>query len=186
MQSTGFCIQDFVICGIYIYEAARAFKRIIAIRGRDGRNAIIHLLCINILVVILNVLLVLAESKLHYIQVSFKTVVYSIKLKLEFSVLNRLRSLTRTNPCICQHGLGNRRQSSDTNILGRGSTRAIAAADVISQPGVTQSHVPPHFCGKAVSVGMMKRYARRQVIVRYPLATLPLRQRYLGVAQTPL
>ena len=106
VQSTGFCIQDFVICGIYIYKPARVFKRIIAIRGRDGRNAIIHLLYINILVVILNILFILAECKLHYIQVSFKTVVYSVKLKLEFSVLNRLRSLTRMNPCICQHGPG--------------------------------------------------------------------------------
>ncbi|MGV2420073.1 MAG UNVERIFIED_CONTAM: hypothetical protein MIJ72_11430, partial [Staphylococcus saprophyticus] len=104
IQSTGFCVQDFIICGIYIYEAVRAFKVIITIRGRDGRNAIIHLFCINILVVILNVLLLLAEYKLHYIQVSFKTVVYSIKLKLEFSVLNRLRLLTSTNPCICQRG----------------------------------------------------------------------------------
>ncbi|CDM38475.1 unnamed protein product [Penicillium roqueforti FM164] len=104
VQSTGFCIQDFIISGIYIYKAARAFKIIITLRSRDGRNAIIHLLYINILVVILNVLLLLTEYKLHYVQVSFKTVVYSIKLKLEFSMLNRLRLLVHTNPYICQRG----------------------------------------------------------------------------------
>ncbi|CAG8131224.1 unnamed protein product, partial [Penicillium nalgiovense] len=105
------------ICGIYIYKAVHHFKSAITIRGRDGRNAIIHLFCINILVVILNVLLLLAEYKLHYIQVSFKTVVYSVKLKLEFSVLNRLRLLTSTNPCICQHGPEGSRRSNDKIFL---------------------------------------------------------------------
>jgi hypothetical protein len=93
IQLAGLCIQDLVICGIYIYEAIRALKCMIRIRGRKGRKVIIHLLWVNVLVVVLNILLLLTEYKLHYIQVSFKTVVYSIKLKLEFSVLNCLRSL---------------------------------------------------------------------------------------------
>ncbi|CAG8682356.1 unnamed protein product, partial [Penicillium salamii] len=141
IQSTGFCIQDFVICGIYIYKAVHHFKSVIIIRGRDGRNAIIHLFCINILVVILNVLLLLAEYKLHYIQVSFKTVVYSIKLKLEFSVLNRLRLLTSTNPCVCQHGPEGSRPN-DKNIFGMVSSRSVVAPDVSSQSGATQTDMP--------------------------------------------
>ncbi|KZN87844.1 hypothetical protein EN45_064050 [Penicillium chrysogenum] len=124
---------------IYIYEAVRASKIIITIRGRDGRNAIIHLFCINILVVILNVLLLLAEYKLHYIQVSFKTVVYSIKLKLEFSVLNRLRLLTSTNPCVCQHGPEDSRRSNDNNIFGMASSQSVVAPAVSSQSGATQT-----------------------------------------------
>jgi hypothetical protein len=95
IQLAGFCIQDLVICGTYLYEAIRALKCIIRIRGRKGRKDIIHLLWVNVLVVVLNILLLLTEYKLHYLQVSFKTVVYSIKLKLEFSVLNRLRSLVQ-------------------------------------------------------------------------------------------
>ncbi|KAJ5117400.1 hypothetical protein N7448_011032 [Penicillium atrosanguineum] len=96
IQLAGFCVQDLVICGIYIYEAIRALKCIIRIRGCKGRKVIIHLLWVNVLVVVLNILLLLTEYKLHYIQVSFKTVVYSIKLKVEFSVLNRLRSLVHS------------------------------------------------------------------------------------------
>ncbi|KAJ5040707.1 hypothetical protein NUH16_003187 [Penicillium rubens] len=91
----------------------------ITIRGRDGRNAIIHLFCINILVVILNVLLLLAEYKLHYIQVSFKTVVYSVKLKPEDS-----------------------RRSNDKNIFGMASSRPVIAPDVSSQSGATQTDIP--------------------------------------------
>lgn len=142
IQSTGFCIQDFVICSIYIYEAVRSFRIIITIRGRDGRNAIIHLFCINTLVVILNVLLLLAEYKLHYIQVSFKTVVYSIKLKLEFSVLNRLRLLTSTNPCVCQHGPEDSRRSNDKNIFGMVFSRSVVAPDVRLQSGATETDMP--------------------------------------------
>jgi hypothetical protein len=96
IQLAGFCIQEFVICGLYIYEAIRALKCIIRIRGRKGRKVIMHLLWVNVLVVVLNILLLLTEYKLHYTQVSFQTVVYSIKLKLEFSVLNRLRSLVQS------------------------------------------------------------------------------------------
>ena len=79
-----------------MYEASRALKCIIRIRGRKSRKVIIHLLWVNVLIVVLNILLLLTEYKLHYIQVSFKTVVYSIKLKLEFFVLNRLRSLVHS------------------------------------------------------------------------------------------
>ncbi|CAG8097357.1 unnamed protein product [Penicillium nalgiovense] len=122
--------------------AVHHFKSVIIIRGRDGRNAIIHLFCINILVVILNVLLLLAEYKLHYIQVSFKTVVYSIKLKLEFSVLNRLRLLTSTKPCVCQHGPEGSRPSNDKNIFGMVSSRSVVAPDVSSQSGATQTDMP--------------------------------------------
>ena len=144
VQSTGFYIQDFIISGIYIYKAARAFKIIITLRSRDGRNAIIHLLYINILVVILNVLLLLTEYKLHYVQVSFKTVVYSIKLKLEFSVLNRLQLLVHTNPYVYQRGPEGQRRPSDRNIFGKVSSRSLAAPDVRVQPSITEEELPRH------------------------------------------
>jgi hypothetical protein len=119
IQVTGFCVQDFIICGIYIYEAVRALKPMIQIRGRNGRNAIIHLLWINIIVVLLNILLLLTEFKLHYIQVSSKTVVYSIKLKLEFSVFNRLRSLISTQSSLSHYEPEDWRRPSKTSLLDK-------------------------------------------------------------------
>jgi len=142
IQVTGFCVQDLVISSIYIHEAVRALKPIIKVRGRDGRKVIIHLLWVNILVVFLNILLLLTEYKLHYIQVSFKTVVYSIKLKLEFTVLNRLRSLTRTNPCVCQQEPAERRRSSDMNLFDMISTPARTASDVRAAPGPAPGGIP--------------------------------------------
>ncbi|OQE56073.1 hypothetical protein PENNAL_c0423G04299, partial [Penicillium nalgiovense] len=73
---------------------------------------------------------------------SFKTVVYSINLKLEFSVLNRLRLLTSRNPCICQHGPEDGRRSNDKNIFGMASSRSVVAPDVSSQSGATQTGMP--------------------------------------------
>ncbi|KAI3115838.1 hypothetical protein CBS147333_1338 [Penicillium roqueforti] len=123
--------KDLVICGLYIYEAIRALKCIIQIRGRNGRKVIIHLLWVNILVVALNILLLLTEYKLHYIQVSFKTVVYCIKLKLEFSVLNRLRSLVHS-PALASppDPMQQCRSSIDMNLFQAYFSRPIVALDM--------------------------------------------------------
>lgn len=134
IQLTGFCMQDFVICGIYIREAMRALKPVLEVRGREGRKVIIHLIVVNVLVVLMNVALLISEYKMHFIQVSFKTVVYSIKLKLEFAVLTRLRSLTRTHPCVCQTQPGSPRRSSDLNIFDMVSARSRAVPDLEAPP----------------------------------------------------
>ncbi|KAF3401878.1 hypothetical protein F1880_009903 [Penicillium rolfsii] len=138
IQLTGFCIQDFIICGIYIREALRALGPVLEFRGKEGRKVIVHLFWMNVLAVILNCLLLITEYKLHYIQVSLKTVVYSIKLKLEFSVLNRLRSLTGTQPCVCQQPHehpGGPRRSSDINIFDMISARLrIPQVDIEAMP----------------------------------------------------
>jgi hypothetical protein len=121
-------------------EAIRALKCIIRMRGRKGRKVIIHLLWVNVLVVVLNILLLLTEYKLHYIQVSFKTVVYSIKLKLEFSVLNRLRSLVHSPALASSPDLMQQcRPSIDMNVLQTNCSqtnlpRPIVALDVTVPP----------------------------------------------------
>ena len=98
IQLTAFCIQDLVLCGTYIRSAVRIMKPIMALRDCTERRIIIHLALVNAFVLVLNLLLLIAEYKFHFIQISLKTVVYSIKLKLEFTVLNRLRSLIKSRP----------------------------------------------------------------------------------------
>ncbi|KAJ5769726.1 uncharacterized protein N7511_001777 [Penicillium nucicola] len=139
IQLTAFCVQDSIICSIYVYESALTFKKISTIRGQNSRSAIIHLLWINILVVFLNVLLLVTEYKLHYIQVSFKMVVYSIKLKLEFSVLNRLTSLLRS--CTCQRESGERRRSSGRNLFNKLLPQSATASTTELRPAA-QGEVP--------------------------------------------
>ncbi|KAJ5640217.1 uncharacterized protein N7484_008079 [Penicillium longicatenatum] len=130
IQVVGFCMQDFIICGIYIYEALRALKPVIEARGREGRRVIKHLILVNLLVIGLNIFLLVAEFKMHWLEVSFKTVVYSIKLKLEFAILTRLRLLTRTTSCMCNNGPVNPRRSSDINVFDMAMARSRVSPDI--------------------------------------------------------
>ncbi|CAG7924771.1 unnamed protein product [Penicillium olsonii] len=118
LQIVGFALQDTIICAIYIREALMALKPLFAIRGHSGRRVIYWLLFVNVFGIILDVLIIITEFKVHYIAVGFKTVAYSIKLKLEFFALTQLRELTRTYPCsLCQGLEGQARGSSEANIF---------------------------------------------------------------------
>ena len=90
----------------------------------------------------MNVLLLLAEYRLHYIQVSFKTVVYSIKLKLEVSVLNRFQSLMLGRLSLRQYEPDEQRQSSNENLVDKSLVRSDVAPEVTLQPVVAQTEIP--------------------------------------------
>ncbi|KAJ5550275.1 hypothetical protein N7535_001784 [Penicillium sp. DV-2018c] len=118
IQVSGFAVQDTVLCAIYVREALRALKPIFETKGPQGRRIIYQLIFANLLGILLDIFVIVAEFKMHYIAVSFKTVAYSIKLKLEFHVLTQLRELTRTYPCaLCRAGEdATPRESMDINI----------------------------------------------------------------------
>lgn len=55
------------------------------------------LILVNVLIIILDITLVTAECLHHYeIQTTYKSLVYSIKLKLEFAILNQLVYVCRS------------------------------------------------------------------------------------------
>ncbi|KAJ5513788.1 hypothetical protein N7463_003340 [Penicillium fimorum] len=118
IQATGFAIQDTIICAIYVREALRALKPVFEAKGSQGRKIIYRIVIVNLFSILLNGLILAAEFKMHYIVISFKTVVYSIKLKLEFHALMQLRELTRTYPCaLCQVTHGSPPGSPEINIF---------------------------------------------------------------------
>ncbi|KAJ5852701.1 uncharacterized protein N7529_012086 [Penicillium soppii] len=142
IQVTGFGLQDTIICAIYMREALRALQPIFAMKGREGRRIIYWLLVVNFLSIILDICIIAAEFELHYIAISFKTVAYSIKLKLEFYALTQLRELTRTYPCtMCQGIEGNARVSSDINIFDMLASRP--------RPANIEEQTMPSFMGTA-------------------------------------
>lgn len=95
IQMTGFCIQEFVISGLYMREIWRILKIISQPRTRQ---TMWHLFNINLLIVTLDIGLLITEYLgLRIFEQTFKGVVYSIKLKLEFAVLSKLVSI------VCQH-----------------------------------------------------------------------------------
>ena len=91
IQMTGFCIQEFVISGLYIF----AVMKLLALFPDTSKRKLMHqLLLINTVIVIMDIaLLVIEFSNFYAIQITLKGVVYSIKLKLELAVLSNLVDL---------------------------------------------------------------------------------------------
>ncbi|KAK3348671.1 hypothetical protein B0T25DRAFT_227560 [Lasiosphaeria hispida] len=97
LQVTIFFVQEVAISGLYIKEAIKLMRmrEIMHDKGR-ARGLIVHLLIVNVIIVLLDInIMALEYANLHDIQTSYKTLVYSVKLKIEFSILNRLVELTR-------------------------------------------------------------------------------------------
>lgn len=106
IQLTGFCIQESIISGVYIWEASRTLRPILEFRGPKEKKVIQHLILVNVLVVAMDASLLVTEFTNNFeIQTTYKTVVYSIKLKLEFYVLNQLLFIIQYPACTCADSL---------------------------------------------------------------------------------
>ncbi|KAL4988181.1 hypothetical protein BDW68DRAFT_159591 [Aspergillus falconensis] len=88
IQLVGFCIQEAILSGIYVWETAKLLR----LRPESRHHRILaQLLVMNIVVLIIDFVVVIVEYAGFYaVQVMFKPVAYSIKLKLEYAVLGRL------------------------------------------------------------------------------------------------
>jgi hypothetical protein len=96
VQVTIFFIQEIIISGLYIWEAIK-LMRIESGMPNDAqaKRIVRHLVMVNIIIVALDVtILALEYAGMYDIQTAYKALVYSVKLKLEFSILNRLVELT--------------------------------------------------------------------------------------------
>ncbi|TLD15149.1 hypothetical protein PspLS_10647 [Pyricularia sp. CBS 133598] len=123
LQVTVFSVQELIISGLYIYETAMLLRRekndcrqsgcetISSSSGAGGggeggrtlgrigyaawRRVLKHLIYISIMIILLDApLLALQYADLYDLQTSYKALVYSVKLKLEFSILNRVIEVT--------------------------------------------------------------------------------------------
>lgn len=95
IQLVVFSVQETIISAIYIYQTVRFLGRSRKHGDKHDqkrlRKLLAHLILVNIIVVIFDITLLAIQFSGHFeIQTTYKTAVYSIKLKLEFSVLNRL------------------------------------------------------------------------------------------------
>lgn len=96
VQVTIFFIQELIISGLYIFHTIKVLQPEGNIRGKTSRRVMTHLTYVNIFIVILDItILGLEYSGLYSIQTAYKALVYSVKLKLEFSILARLVELTQ-------------------------------------------------------------------------------------------
>lgn len=94
VQITIFFIQEVIISGIYVYKTTTLLRSEGNIRGRNSRMVMTHLVWVNLMIIALDITLLAIEYAGYYdIQTTYKAAVYSVKLKMEFSILNRLLDL---------------------------------------------------------------------------------------------
>lgn len=93
LQVAWFCAQEFMISGIYIWEAVKLL-RLMPEKDHHRHQIMYELLAINFLIIGMDIALLVLEYKgMYALQTTFKAFVYSVKLKLELGVLGRLVSL---------------------------------------------------------------------------------------------
>ncbi|ODM15626.1 hypothetical protein SI65_08860 [Aspergillus cristatus] len=95
---TCLCVTEVTVSGVYVREAVVNLKPVLRMKGQEGRKLILHLVALYIYVIILlGIFLILIYSH-HYVPVlGYHSLVYSIKLKTEFAILNKLICLVRTS-----------------------------------------------------------------------------------------
>ena len=92
IQLAGFCIQEFIISGVYLWSTVRIFR---SIQHNSTRRVMTQLIIINALCIGMDIVLISLEYTNKYVgEASIKPMIYAIKLKLEFAVLNQLVNLT--------------------------------------------------------------------------------------------
>jgi hypothetical protein len=91
VQMTLFSVQEFFISGVYLWEVRRILK---VIFEGSTRKVMWQLVAMNALIIILDVTLLTVEFfDFYMIEITFKSLVYSVKLKVEFGVLSNMVSV---------------------------------------------------------------------------------------------
>ncbi|KAL1865664.1 hypothetical protein Daus18300_007040 [Diaporthe australafricana] len=115
IQITVFCVQEFILSGLYVWKAwgFLAVYRSGGSKTQDKLRAMmLHLILSNVVVVSLDITVIVLEFLgLYYLQVAYKAFVYSVKLKCEVGILNKLVDFVK-------HASANRQQhASDSFCL---------------------------------------------------------------------
>jgi hypothetical protein len=95
VQVTIFCLQELIISGIYIKTCYSFFDAENSIYGNAVRKMRRHLLVVNVFIILLDIPILILEYTDNYnLQTVYKALVYSLKLKMEFRILNELMDMT--------------------------------------------------------------------------------------------
>jgi len=106
VQVTVFFVQECIISGLYILATRKFFRGSMMHASSTKKKILWHLIIVNVMVVLLDItILGLEYSGLYKLQTSYKAFVYSVKLKLEFSILNKLMDLTRSRSASATTGV---------------------------------------------------------------------------------
>lgn len=96
IQLTVFFLQEVIISALYIHETYKILRSYRGLATGANRTTMVHLILINFVIIALDISVLILQYTNHYdLQTAWKPFVYSIKLKMEFSVLNRLVELSQ-------------------------------------------------------------------------------------------
>ncbi|KAK2056897.1 integral membrane protein [Colletotrichum caudatum] len=98
-----FTIQETIIAALFLYEGYKSLKPLSAIKPKSVTNMVRHLAALFAAVLVLDTgLIVLEYNDKFDLQTMCKPFVYSVKIKVEFVVLNKLLAFTRMSTCNCR------------------------------------------------------------------------------------
>lgn len=93
IQMTAFCLQEIIISSIYVWATVNLLKPVSESRTRT-RQVMMKLIWVNLIIIAMDAVLLGMEYSNYYdVETTMKAMIYSIKLKLEFTVLNQLMTL---------------------------------------------------------------------------------------------
>jgi hypothetical protein len=96
VQIAAFSVQEFIISGLYAYEARRIICSGRIFQRQRTRQVLWRVIGINGLIILLGIsLLVASYVNMNEILPTYKACVYSVKLRLEYSILNQLMAAVR-------------------------------------------------------------------------------------------
>jgi hypothetical protein len=116
IQMTMFCIQEFILSGLYIWNTLQILK----VTSKKGtRRVMWQLFTINIIIIVLDIgLLAIEYRNYHVLEQTFKSFIYSVKLKLEFAILGKLIELAQSS----KRSLSNALLDADTYVDSRNTS----------------------------------------------------------------
>ena len=135
VQLAVFFAQETFLSLLYIRETQLHLKKIAPMHGNKEtlQRVLHHLILINIFIICLDISLIgVCYSSLFYVQGHYKPCVYGIKLRMEFTILNDLRTTLQSSRQNTKYSHTQRpRAGSDSNIeLTQGSRTQDTTTDL--------------------------------------------------------
>jgi len=98
LQITLFFLQEVIISSIYVWATSKIYPFQNLIHGEKAGRMRRHIILVNIAVIALDIMvLAMGYAGFFDVQTVTKALVYSLKLKIEVSILNSLKDLARSN-----------------------------------------------------------------------------------------
>jgi hypothetical protein len=137
IQMTAFTVQEVLISCVYLWETRKVMR---VIFDGKARKWMWQLVAMNVLLLLLDVALLAMEYlDLYMIQTTFKSLLYSIKLKIEFAVLSQIVRVIQAR------GQPGSSTFAVTNDLEQQKMNSKALSSVVSEVEVMQRNVPPEW-----------------------------------------